>query len=951
MNSLAEGINGFIALHNLISAYDYLSKDATDKDDLFAAATQIAKVLVDENEALHAVRKSGAGALEPIGSCRIFMDSVLTTRQFFIENCPEMIQDNSIMLPVFVDSASCVRMVISSRDDDSTASRLIQYLLFNKISNNLATKLYCVDLASGGNFFNLFFKFVSDFQEKTGGRVYTKPQELDTVIERLEAFSASAMKSLNDSCPDVYSACAQDGKKPSESVLAIRVKSLSQLHDRLNRINVLMMNGCKTGINVMIVCDEAVDREILNNTDVCLYSKAGQLFIDKSYEIPLALSPTVNISSSKLNEMGDEIRKASTIDTRIDSHPELMDKLFSMNSKGGIRIPFAFDQNGILQYFEIGGSFPSHALISGTTGSGKSVLLHTLILQTIRNYHPDDVEIWAIDYKAVEFDCYMENSAPHFRFIGHDTSSEFSLSLVEKIYAEYEKRAALFLSSGVKNIGEYRSKNGPRSMPRILVIIDEFQLLTQAVQKYTGNKDYRIELENLFRLTRAMGISFILCSQTIASGLSGLTDAARDQIGCRLCLKNIDENEIRETLMISSSESRDLIRQAKELLTGQGIYKRAKGKGEDFSDGSVYDYKKINVLFHSERDREKLLSAVKTAVSDDYTPKDVILVRGDKREPISSKVRHPINLFMSNGQTPDDDDNVIHLLPAAPVSLDDYYCIPLGDEAGANLLIVGEDDSLRDSLLFHTVCGLLTQKNNVVCASFINESFPDRARMIQILEQIRSDRFTINVGMRQTLDTIRSLKRIRPSYDHNYVYIWYGLDKLRNELYLLEQDDEEDQREETGKIDEPAGESVEDLLKDYMAFLTPKISQAQESSRASSSGSTDAPLDFETCKKILSGLFDIGPENNYHSIVIFNNKKTMSKSGLIQSNDFDNIIGTKMSVDDSYELFGSSLAISKANDNTVVFYPGGGAVIPLHPYLLPDKSWIEKFNRALEQAE
>ena len=48
------------------------------------------------------------------------------------------------------------------------------------------------------------------------------------------------------------------------------------------------------------------------------------------------------------------------------------------------------------------------------------MLLHTLILQTIRNYHPDDVEIWAIDYKAVEFDGYIQHRTPYFRVIAHD---------------------------------------------------------------------------------------------------------------------------------------------------------------------------------------------------------------------------------------------------------------------------------------------------------------------------------------------------------------------------------------------------------------------------------------------------------------------------------------------------------------------------------------------------
>ena len=108
-------------------------------------------------------------------------------------------------------------------------------------------------------------------------------------------------------------------------------------------------------------------------------------------------------------------------------------------------------------------------------------------------------------------------------------------------------------------------------------------------------------------------------------------------------------------------------------------------------------------------------------------------------------------------------------------------------------------------------------------------------------------------------------------------------------------------------------------------------------------------MSFEDCKDILRRAFEAGPENNKFHFAIFNNRKSMKKSGLIELDCFENRIGTRMSTDDSYELFGSSLAINKTNDNTVIYYAGSGSVTPLRPYLLPSQDWYDHFNTALRR--
>ena len=77
----------------------------------------------------------------------------------------------------------------------------------------------------------------------------------------------------------------------------------------------------------------------------------------------------------------------------------------------------------------------------------------------------------------------------------------------------------------------------------------------------------------------------------------------------------------------------------------------------------------------------------------------------------------------------------------------------------------------------------------------------------------------------------------------------------------------------------------------------------------------------------------------------------MKKTGIIDLSDFDNRIGTKMNNEDSFELFGTSQAISKANDSTVVYSSGNGRCVPLRPYLMPTEEEYEKINNLLEVLE
>ena len=189
-------------------------------------------------------------------------------------------------------------------------------------------------------------------------------------------------------------------------------------------------------------------------------------------------------------------------------------------------------------------------------------MLHMIINSVVMNYHPEDVEIWLVDYKKIEFSVYIEDRPPHVKFIGIERNEEFTFSLLDLITEEYERRLDVFRQENVRNIDLYKKKRGMHSMARILLIIDEFHLMSQQISE---NMEYSRKLENLLAEGRGAGIVCLFVDQAISQGLRGLTQKGKDQMRMRLAMANARE-ETAVTLDISSQTAADIALESGEAL-------------------------------------------------------------------------------------------------------------------------------------------------------------------------------------------------------------------------------------------------------------------------------------------------------------------------------------------------------------------------------------------------
>lgn len=138
--------------------------------------------------------------------------------------------------------------------------------------------------------------------------------------------------------------------------------------------------------------------------------------------------------------------------------------------------------------YQSGGGSP-HMVIAGTTGSGKSVLLHDIILSAMCCYTPEELELYLFDFKetAEGFDVY-ENGFPHVKKVAMECKDKEIYELLTMIKDAYTSRMKFvkdFIEKNpeeqVTNIIEYNAyarKNGLKQIPRMIVIIDEYQTIT-----------------------------------------------------------------------------------------------------------------------------------------------------------------------------------------------------------------------------------------------------------------------------------------------------------------------------------------------------------------------------------------------------------------------------------------------------------------------------------------
>lgn len=198
-----------------------------------------------------------------------------------------------------------------------------------------------------------------------------------------------------------------------------------------------------------------------------------------------------------------------------------------------------------------------NAIITGAVGQGKSNLISVIIHSLCLRYSPRELRMYLLDFKeGVTFKAFsnigQDEYLPHARALGLESDVGFGKAVLDMLFQEYQNRMQILKENNMKSIREYRLTFPEVEMPRIVVVIDEFQMMFG--DDMNEGQKIAETLEKSVRLFRAAGIHFILASQTLGGNmaLSYKKDSIFAQVPIRIALKN-SLIESQQTLSLNNS--------------------------------------------------------------------------------------------------------------------------------------------------------------------------------------------------------------------------------------------------------------------------------------------------------------------------------------------------------------------------------------------------------------
>ncbi len=329
--------------------------------------------------------------------------------------------------------------------------------------------------------------------------------------------------------------------------------------------------------------------------------------------------PAAGVKVSKIINLSDDIaRNTSSESARIATIPgrstigiELpnstrqnvyLSEIISNNDfqKKDIRLPIALGKN--ISGIPVVGDLASmpHLLIAGTTGSGKSVCINTIILSLLYRHSPDKCKFILIDPKMLELSTY--EGIPHL-LCPVITEAKKAASVLGWVVKEMENRYRLMTKEGVRNIDGYNAKH-VLAMPYIVVVVDEMSDLMLVAGKEIENY-----IQKLSQMARAAGIHIIMATQR--PSVDVITGTIKANFPTRISFQ-----------VTSKIDSRTILGEqgAEQLL----------GKGDMLYMSSANRIVRIHAPFVSDNEIEKVNNYLRNQAEPDYI--DEILSFADEKE-------------------------------------------------------------------------------------------------------------------------------------------------------------------------------------------------------------------------------------------------------------------------------------------------------------------------------
>lgn len=433
-------------------------------------------------------------------------------------------------------------------------------------------KFTFIDPVKLGDSFAIFRNLVSSddrSSEVINGKIWSDPSDIEAKLRTMTGHISDVTQScLRGKYPNIYEYNKDAGQNAEAYQILMLMDFPAGLSEHsLRMLEQIVTSGPKCGVFTIIYrsksqYDKIAERmhplisniettfqEFTFSNNCSIITCSGEKVKDK----PLIWSSLPLPNNSQLNSiMGilkegiknadkvvigiDEMKKVAKTTTLM---PNTQHEAKDRTTKNGIRIPIGVHGANEVQYLTLGSGGSHHALIAGVAGAGKSSLLHTIILQSLTQYGPDELRIYLVDFKrGVEFKIYADYKLPSFEVVAIESEREFGYNILKALEDEQKIRADKFKrvkDRKIDRIEDYRALGDNYKMPRILVIMDEFHELFSNTNDQIGRESSEM-MERIVRQGRAFGVHIILSSQSYAN-VGGLDKSVYDQMAVRIVLK------------------------------------------------------------------------------------------------------------------------------------------------------------------------------------------------------------------------------------------------------------------------------------------------------------------------------------------------------------------------------------------------------------------------------
>jgi hypothetical protein len=488
----------------------------------------------------------------------------------------------------------------------------------------------------------------------------------------------------------------------------------------------VMRNGSRAGVFVLLLLDEIDARSSEESLKVLhQIQKVLKVVPIKTRNFAMPLQENANSDSSQIirsESFSSPI--ISSIIRRVNQGLEMRSETilkfneyrlskkdwWSGQSAKRIDLPFGLTKEMKTAAFQITQeSGQNSAVVIGIPGSGKSVFLHTIIASAITHYSPKELQLYLLDFSGVEFNVYANHKLPHARVIAPEAEREFGLSILREVYQEGNRRMALCRDNGVTNIVELKQQNPELVVPRLLVIIDEFQKIFE-VDNDSISKDANAKIHAIIQEYRKFGINLILATQKLP--FDGVVPY--DLIANRVVFKS-DPRDFEK--LIKWPFSTPLPR----LLTGYCVYNNE--SGAEFANRVVHSF-----FINASKELETLLAEVSEFAKTHPEMMDNHRLRAFRSDELPEFTERVVK---RSHFAPQEAPSEVGVYLGESIAISDYHVyVPLTRDSKNNILIIGGAPGLSKCIAYHTMMSEIaahTEKScNVILMNFMTKDDPMR---------------------------------------------------------------------------------------------------------------------------------------------------------------------------------------------------------------------------------